>query len=143
MMGNPGCPSARYGNRLLALMSALVLVAVIWPQSAQADVRTEARSYFRTGMSLIQQGQIDEGVEQLLAAYDLLPHPNVLYNIARAYEELGEYPAVIEYYRRYLRDRVDPPDRARIEQHIASLEERQEEARQQNQRAPTTGTPRR
>ena len=47
-------------------------------QPALADVRTEARQYFRNGMELIQDGRLMEGVELLQLAYDLLPHPNVL-----------------------------------------------------------------
>ncbi|MDW8363956.1 MAG: TonB-dependent receptor, partial [Myxococcales bacterium] len=54
--------------------------------------------------------------------YDTLPHPNVLYNIARAYAEAGQYESSIEYFRRYLDS--DPPDREEVLGFIRALEER-------------------
>ena len=54
-----------------------------------ADERTEARAHFKKGMAAIAEGHYDVGIEELKTAYDILPHPNVLYNIARAYVDTG------------------------------------------------------
>ncbi len=79
---------------------------------AEADVRTEARRHFRQGMALIADGNVDSGVAELQQAYEILPHPNVLYNIGRAYAESGRYQEAIEYFERYLES--DPPDRTEV-----------------------------
>lgn len=85
-------------------------------------MRTEARRYFRQGMALIAAGQLDRGIARLQQAYETLPHPNVLYNIARAYAEAGRYEEAIEYFQRYLDS--DPPDREEVEGFIAAMERR-------------------
>jgi iron complex outermembrane receptor protein len=88
-----------------------VLVSLL-ASVAQADVRTEARRYFRQGMALVAEGNVDEGVAALQQAYEILPHPNVLYNIGRAYAESGRYEQAVEYFQRYIDS--DPPDRAEV-----------------------------
>ena len=45
-------------------------------------------------MELVVEGRTDEGVAELEQAYEILPHPNVLYNIARAYADWYRYPRV-------------------------------------------------
>ena len=75
----------------------------------QADDRIEARRHFQTGMTLIQEGKLTEGIRKLEAAYQILPHPSVLFNIGRAYMDLGRYDEAVEYLQRYLGS--DPPDR--------------------------------
>src|SRR4051794_16172252 len=74
-----------------ALAAALVVALLVFRSTpALADARTEARSHFKKGMESITAGKYDEGIVELKVAYTLLPHPNVLYNIARAYAEAGD-----------------------------------------------------
>lgn len=100
----------------------LSLAASVVASVAHADVRTEARRRFRQGMALIERGQVDEGVRELEAAYEILPHPNVLYNIGRAYAESGRYPEAVQYFERYLES--DPPDRIEVEGFLTALRQR-------------------
>jgi len=105
------------------------------PQAAQ-----HARERFLAGMEHFEAHHYREAIHEFELAASLVPSADIWFNIARAWDELGEFEPAIEYYRRYLRDRVDPPDRARIEQHITDLEAQMEEARQESHHAPTTGT---
>jgi iron complex outermembrane receptor protein len=84
----------------------------LWPTAALADSRVEARRHFKSGMSLVADGKIDEGVRELLRAYDIRPHPNVIFNIAKAYEDTGRNSDAIAFYNRYLEAR--PPDAERV-----------------------------
>lgn len=115
------------------ILTALTCSIVLPLSTARADVRTEARSYFRNGMAMIQEGKLDEGIRALEAAYDLLPHPNVLYNIARGYAEAGDYEGAIEYYERYLDS--DPPDREEVNLFIQALEARMSAAERPSEKA--------
>ena len=45
---------------------------------------------------------LEHRIEELELAYETLPHPNVLYNIGRAYAEAGRYQDALEYFERYL-----------------------------------------
>src|SRR5262249_57172810 len=89
---------------------------------ARADERTEARAHFKRGMSQIADGRYDSGIEELKKAYDILPHPNVLYNIARAYVDQGDLENAVAYYKKYLEG--NPKDRDEVAQIVASLEAR-------------------
>jgi iron complex outermembrane receptor protein len=73
-------------------------------------------------MDLIRRRQFDAGIAELESAYRIVPRPNVLYNIARAYYDSGNAERAVEYLRRYLQN--DVPDRAEIEALIARIETR-------------------
>ena len=88
--------------------------------TAWADPRVEARRHFKTGMALIAEGHYDEGVAELLAAYAVRPHPNVLFNIAKAYETGGRTAEAIAYFHRYLD--TNPPDSSEVTDTLEKLE---------------------
>jgi iron complex outermembrane receptor protein len=95
---------------------------LLFSNVARADERTEARGHFKKGMSAIAEGHYEVGIDELKAAYDILPHPNVLYNIARAYVDMGDLENAVVYYRKYLEGA--PKDRDEVAQIVASLEAR-------------------
>ncbi|HEY8075210.1 MAG TPA: porin family protein [Labilithrix sp.] len=106
-------------RRLLAVFLALV---VLVPSRAFADARTEARAHFKKGMDAIGAGKYDDGIAELKQAYEILPHPNVLYNIARAQAEAGELDDAIASYKKYLEG--NPPDKEEVEKVVKNLEAR-------------------
>lgn len=112
----------------------VLLALLVFASTALADVRTEARRHFRRGMQLIEAGQVDEGIRELETAYDTLPHPNVLYNIGRAYTESGRYEEALEYFERYLA--ADPPDREEVEGFVTALQARMRESQPAETRTP-------
>ncbi len=91
-------------------------------RGALADARTEARLHFRAGMDLIAQKQFDEGIRQLQKANEILPHPNVTFNIARAHAEAGHIEQALAAYREYIAS--DPPDREQVTRIVEQLEQR-------------------
>ena len=106
-------------RKLARILAGLVLGAlVVASGSARADERTEARSHFKKGMAEIADGKYDVGIEELKKAYDILPHPNVLYNIARAYVDMGDLENAVAYYRKYLEG--NPKDRDEVAQIVAA-----------------------
>jgi len=110
------------------------------PSPENAESAAQAREHFRAGMEHFEGRRFREAIHQFELAAAIVPSADLWFNIARGHEELAEHEAAIEHYRRYLRDRVDPPDRAQVEQRIEALEEQAEAARLARQRAPTTGT---
>ena len=114
---------------------------LLWAATASADARTEARTHFKKGMGLVASAHYEEAISELQRAYEILPHPSVLYNIGRACLELGDLDAAIANFRRYLE--TDPPDRDETAQLVVSLEARLKRA-QAAIAAPapaTAGTP--
>ncbi|MGO9832934.1 MAG: TonB-dependent receptor domain-containing protein [Polyangiaceae bacterium] len=90
--------------------------------SALADERSEARVHFKKGMAAIAEGQYEAGIEDLKRAYEILPHPNVLFNIARAYVDVGDLESAVVYYQKYLEG--SPKDRDEVAQVVVNLEAR-------------------
>lgn len=111
---------ASRGGRLRPLFAALMLGLVLMPTPASADARAQAKKYFKQGMNLIGDGRYEEGIDRLLQAYDIKPHPNVLFNIARAYEALGRPTLAIAFYQRYAE--TSPSDLSAVNAAIAKLE---------------------
>src|SRR5712691_11440232 len=79
---------------------------------ALADARADAKRHFREGMSLIAAGQIERGIAELKQAYAIKPHPDVLYDIAKAYVDLGNIDEALGYFRQYVA--TDPEDKDQV-----------------------------
>src|SRR5438552_14088746 len=94
-------------------------VALFAAPAAFADARRDAKRHFRDGMALIASGQVERGIAELKQAYEIKPHPDLLYNIARAYVDLGRIPEALDYFQRYVA--TDPDDRAQVEAVMARL----------------------
>lgn len=104
--------------RLRWLLIPMLLLFAPW--QVRADPRLEARRHFRNGMSLIERGEFERGIEELKAAYDIKPHQSVLFNIARAYQDSGQIAEAVEYYRLYLAG--NPSDAATVRPMVDRLE---------------------
>lgn len=106
--------------RILIVAGLMVGLA----QPAWADSKADARRYFQRGMSLISAQRYDEGIAELEKAYDIRPHPNVLFNIAKAYASKGSLSRAINYFERYLA--FDPPDADAVKEEVERLRQRRE-----------------
>ncbi|MGQ0507085.1 MAG: TonB-dependent receptor plug domain-containing protein, partial [Myxococcaceae bacterium] len=87
---------------------------------ARADARLEARRHFQTGMSLIEGKDFDTGIAHLKRAYEIKPHANVLYNIGHAYQDAGDTPNALEFYKLYLE--TNPLDADTVRATVEKLE---------------------
>ncbi len=110
-------------QRLRALLLTVWTVAcgvLTMSSVARADERTDARREFRAGMQDVAEGKYDSGIEHLERAYDILPHPNVLYNIGLAHMYAGRADQAIEYFERY-RETAPASDAVEVDSLIRSL----------------------
>src|SRR5664279_1789665 len=68
-----------------------------WPAIAD-DLADEADLQFDLGTQSYHRADYRTALEHFLASNRLVPNANVVFNVARAYERLGQYP---EAYRAY------------------------------------------
>jgi len=122
----------------LLVASPVALAQERAPEDASAA--REARQHFTAGMEHFEAHRYREAIQEFELAAELVPSADLWFNIARSHEELGQQEPAIENYRKYLRDRVDPPDRERVEARIVSLESQLEAHRRAMNERPTTGT---
>lgn len=83
----------------------------------------EARRRVAAAMEAFRTHDYTTAIHEFELAWRAAPNPDLWYNLARARELSGDFEGAVGDYRRYLRDKVDPPDRAEVERHIRELEE--------------------
>ena len=113
-----------------ALSGLVAMLAIALIHSAAAAPRDEAKRHFKGGMQLVADGNLDGGIAELEIAYDILPHPNVLFNIGRALADAERFEDALVYFRRYVDS--GPPDatdvQALIDVIVTQLAENQRQA---------------
>src|SRR5258708_6953725 len=74
------------------------------------------------GLAFYSAHEYRRAVEKFMAAYAMDPDPNLLFNTARCYEQLGDGRAAIDKYESFLAEPGgDPNGRRKAEQALASL----------------------
>jgi hypothetical protein len=72
---------------------------------AKKDARPEQKEadhHFKSGVGLFKEAKYAEALAEFERAYDIAPHPLVLYNIAGCHRQLSHYAEAVGYYRRFL-----------------------------------------
>jgi hypothetical protein len=108
----------------LVVLALAVRVAAADPTPAE-----QARAHFDKSTVAYNLGKFDEAIAELETAYRLDPDPAYLYSLAQAYRLANNRERALFFYRRYLAVAApDEPNRADVEQRIATLEAEQIEA---------------
>ena len=96
--------------------SVLCLVLLAAGAVARADdLAAEADLHFRIGTERYQAGDYRGALEHFLASNRLVPNRNVVFNIARSYEQLKKFPDAYRGYATALELEPDAKVRAGIE----------------------------
>jgi hypothetical protein len=90
--------------------------------TTEADGDAEAR--YRAGVNAFAAGRYSEAVEFFHDADLKKPSAALSFNMARAYEKLGDTPGALRSYRAYLRRAKDPDDRFAVRRIVDSLSKR-------------------
>ena len=97
-----------------------------------------ARKYHEVAQQLYNTGNYAQAVTEFKKAYDLVPLPGLLHNIARCQEVLGELKDAVKYYRLFLESKPDTPNKTVVLARIDNLEKRIE---RQKAAQPEPATP--
>jgi hypothetical protein len=128
-------------NVIKSLLLA-VCVSVIFPSLAQAqDNRALAREHFERGSKFFDLQRYHEAVKEYETAYELHASPELLYNIAQAARNAGDYQKAIGAYRMFLvrSQKVSQAERDVLTARIEELKKLAEEQKR-TQEKPPTGT---
>lgn len=93
------------------------------PESEGAPATVEqAKQHFAQAVAFAQAGDCGAAIVEFEAAYQLVPRPNALYNIAQCQERLFRYDLAIQYYEQYLQVApADAPDRPAVTGALGTL----------------------
>ncbi|MGZ3455004.1 MAG: tetratricopeptide repeat protein, partial [Polyangiales bacterium] len=85
------------------------------------DLADEADVQFELGAKKYQAGDYLGALEHFLVSNRLVPNKNVLFNIARCYEQLHRFPDAYRAYERALEAETAPEGRKNLEAAIARI----------------------
>ncbi|MBX3227501.1 MAG: TonB-dependent receptor [Labilithrix sp.] len=105
-------------------VSFLLIAALLGTASRSAyadDVADEADLQFQLGAERYEAGDYKGALEHFLVSNRLVPNKNVLFNIARTYEQLKRAPDAYRYYLVALEGETNPQARKRVEDAIARI----------------------
>lgn len=85
------------------------------------DLADEAELQFSLGAADYQRGNFTSALEHFLTSNRLVTNKNVIYNIARCFEQLGKYPEAFRYFDLALSGEVEPSAVTTIEQALARI----------------------
>jgi tetratricopeptide (TPR) repeat protein len=124
----------------LALFTCALVMVGAAPSYADTSDK-KAAHLFDESIERYRQGRFQEAIDLLKQAYALKPAPVLLYDLARAYEGLGDTDGALDAYRAYLRDDPTAKDRGGIEVRIATLQRQHDEREARLHAAATPITP--
>ncbi len=89
---------------------------------ADAERRQRAEDERTAGTRALIAGDYDEAIARLTASYELVPEPEVLFELAEAYRGVGDWILAATEYRRYLAASETGANRARASERLREVE---------------------
>ncbi|HEX4419616.1 MAG TPA: tetratricopeptide repeat protein [Kofleriaceae bacterium] len=99
--------------------------AVVHAEPTTAEKKQTAKSYVDAGLQAQKTGDYDTAIILYQKAYDLVPHPVLLFNLAQAHRLAGRIQKALELYRDYLEEDPQGSESATARELIGELEARQ------------------
>jgi tetratricopeptide (TPR) repeat protein len=116
-------------SRFARLIRTLALVSSLgWAVPARAEdppgtnLVESARTHYAAGVAAYSAGRFREAVNEFIAADRLAARPALSYNIARAYDRLGDVANALQYYREYLRREAGAANAGETKDRVRELE---------------------
>jgi iron complex outermembrane receptor protein len=106
--------------------------------ATQPKEKAEAKAHYDQGTVHFNLDEWPQAIEEFRAAYRAYPDAIFLYNIAQCYRKMGNPAEALSFYRKYLRERPDAPNRTEVEKRIDELEAAQA-AQAKSREAPPSG----
>ncbi len=86
-----------------------------------AEQRAAAAGYYEAGVTHFKAKDYESAIVEFTRAYRIDPSPTLVFNMARAFEEMRRYGPARDFYQRYLALAPNAPDRPQVEATIAAL----------------------
>ncbi len=106
---------------ILVLVAAMLVPASAWSAAppkrpaSQAKREKAARTLFEKAERSFNVGKFEEALSHYQAAYEELPLPAFLFNVAQCYRNLGNHERALFFYQRYLSLDPNAPNRKMVE----------------------------
>ena len=123
MSGFQGVVALLFGGMLFLSNTTAFARDEAEQSSVFGDETQDAKDLVNEAIGMFQSGEYSGAIEKFQEAYDVLEDPNILFNIARCYQEIGNKESAIDYYNRFLSHPDSPADaKARARERLKQLE---------------------
>jgi outer membrane receptor protein involved in Fe transport len=102
-------------------LRAMFMASMAFTGLAWAGPQDDARRHFNAGLEAANEGRYHQAIKHFKEAQDALPHPSTIFNIARAYTDMGDLDNALLWYTMY-RDVADAADAQQVEPMIRLIE---------------------
>jgi hypothetical protein len=124
-------------SRLAALLM-LCVASALAPALARAQSPAElGKVRFERGVKHYNLGRFPEAIAEFEQAYDIDPAPILLFNIAQCHRQTGNKERALFFYRRYLEQAPNAPNRNDVEMRVKDLTQSLQEEKELKQKPPT------
>jgi tetratricopeptide (TPR) repeat protein len=93
------------------------------PANVDADAKAHARTLYERGAKAYAEARYAQAVDAFLEADRVFPTPQLRFNIAKAYDRIGQPSGALSYYRDYLRRAPDAADFQEVTARVRELEQ--------------------
>jgi PEGA domain len=104
------------------ILSAALAAGPALAADDAGDETARAKEAFSSGQRLYKGGKFAEAMGRFEEAYRLKPHPSILFNIGKCWEQLGEVARALRSFKDYLHAEPDAKDKQQVSDAIANLE---------------------
>jgi tetratricopeptide (TPR) repeat protein len=92
------------------------------PPPVSGDARDRARVLFERGVAAYSDKRYFEAIDLFLETQRVYPTPHLAFNIAKAYDHVGNHTGALRHYREYLRGSPEAADATEVSGRVAALE---------------------
>jgi len=92
------------------------------PPVTASKEKAEAKLHYDKGTIHYNLDEWPQAIAEFRAAYRVFPDPSFLYNIAQCHRRMGNLAESLSFYKNYLRERPDAPNRSDVEKRIDELQ---------------------
>lgn len=110
-------------RRLAEVALLLAALCSVSPSVRADDLADQAELEFSLGADYYQRADYKLALEHFMLSNRLVPNKNVLFNIARSFEQLKSYPAAFRYYSLALEGESNADTRARIDAAMGQIKQ--------------------
>ena len=103
---------------MVAFLAALTVAAAT---PVNATTVQQSRQSFERGQKAYKAGEYQAAIEAFLSADRLNPSPDLMYDVAQAYEKLGDLGSAINFYQAYVSRAPEARDVPAVRANIANL----------------------
>jgi hypothetical protein len=119
------------------ILVGLAVAVIAAPAQAQNSPQEKAREYYKQAQAQYDLGNWAKAIELYKLSYESYPASALLFNIGQAYRQWGNCQQALFFYRRYLANEPNAPNKRVVEELI----EDQKKACEGRQKDPTTPIP--